>query len=137
MSEKPNQMQMPKIGEFSWNELTTTDAPAAEAFYTELFGWKAEPFNPAGMASDGPPYIVFKTAPKGLGVGGMMACPTPGTPAQWHAYVIVKNVDATLAQAARLGAKVLMPAMDVPEVGRVAMIRDPQGAAIGLHQPPG
>ena len=71
-----------------------------------------------------------------MGVGGMMACPKPGMPAQWNAYVVVKSVDATLAQATKLGAKVLMPAMDIPQVGRVAMIQDPQGAAIGLHQLP-
>ncbi len=70
-----------------------------------------------------------------MGVGGMMAAPAPGMPAQWHAYVVVKNVDATLSDVVRLGGKVLMPAMDVPQVGRVAMIQDPQGAAIGLHQP--
>lgn len=135
MSEAPSQMQMPKAGEFSWNELLTTDTAAAQSFYSQLFGWKTEPFNPGGVASGGPPYLVFKTAESAMGVGGMMACPAPGMPAQWHAYVVVKNVDATLAQTAKLGGKVLMPAMDVPQVGRVAMIQDPQGAAIGLHQP--
>ncbi len=127
---------MPKTGEFSWNELLTTDTSGAKSFYSQVFGWKTEAFNPGGTASEGPPYLIFKTAETGTGVGGMMACPAQGMPAQWHAYVVVKNVDATLAQATKLGGKVLMPAMDVPQVGRVAMIQDPQGAAIGLHQPP-
>ncbi len=127
---------MPKTGEFSWNELLTTDTRAAQSFYSQVFGWKTEPFNPGGAAGNEPPYLVFKTPANTMGVGGMMACPQPGMPAQWHAYVVVKNVDTTLAQATKLGAKVLMPPMDVPQVGRVAMIQDPQGAAIGLHQPP-
>jgi uncharacterized protein len=124
----------PKIGQFSWNELITTDAKAAEAFYTKLFGWKAEPFNPGGSASQGPPYTVFMTEPNTMGVGGMMACPTPGIPAHWHAYVVVKSVDATLAEATKLGGKILMPGMDIPQVGRTALIQDPQGAVLGLHQ---
>ncbi len=136
MSETTTQNQMPKLGEFSWNELLTTNPRGAQAFYHELFGWNAEPFNPGGGGSSDAAYMVFKTAVNQMGVGGMMACPQPGMPAQWHAYVVVKSVDATLAQAAKLGGKVLMPAMDVPQVGRVAMIQDPQGAAIGLHQPP-
>ncbi len=78
--------------------------------------------------------MVFKTAANPMGVAGMMASPKPGMPAQWHAYVVVESVDATLAQATKLGGKVLMPAMNIPQVGRVAMIQDPQGAAIGLHQ---
>ncbi len=134
MSETTPQMQMPKTGEFSWNELITTDTASAQSFYTQLFGWKAEPFNPSGAPAGGPPYMVFKTPANAMGVGGMMACPKPGMPAQWHAYVVVKSVDATVAQATRLGGKVLMPAMNIPQVGRVAMIQDPQGAAIGLHQ---
>src|SRR5512141_2079573 len=122
MSDAPSQMQMPKAGEFSWNELLTTDTTGAKSFYSQLFGWKTEVFNPGGAASEGPPYQIFKTADHSMGVGGMMACPAAGMPAQWHAYVVVKNVDATLAQTVKLGGKVLMPAMDVPQVGRVAMI---------------
>jgi len=137
MSETTSQMQMPNTGQFSWNELITTNTAAAQSFYTQLFGWKAEPFNPGGAASSGPPYMVFKTAANPMGVAGMMASPAPGMPAQWQAYVVVKSVDATLAQATRLGGKVLVPAMDIPQVGRIAMIQDPQGAAIGLHQLPG
>lgn len=127
----------PKTGNFSWNELVTPDPKSAEAFYKQLFGWQSRPFNPAGTPPGGPGYTVFFTDSNAMGTGGMMACPAPAMPAQWHAYVIVKSVDASLALAARLGAKVCLPAMDVHEVGRVAMIQDPQGATLGLHQLPG
>ena len=127
----------PKIGSFSWNELITPDTKAAETFYKQLFGWQSRPFSPPGTPAGAPPYTVFLTDPNTMGVGGMMASPAPGMPAQWHAYVIVTNVDASVALATKLGGKVCLPAMDVPEVGRVAMIQDPQGAVIGLHQPPG
>jgi len=131
-----NESRGPKAGDFSWNELITTDAKGAEVFYTKLFGWQARPFSPQGAPAGGPPYTVFFTDPNSMGVGGMMACPAPGIPAHWHAYVIVKSVDDTLALTTRLGGKILTPAMDIPEVGRTALIQDPQGAVIGLHQPP-
>ncbi len=136
MSESTAQSQMPKTGEFSWNELLTTDTSAAQAFYTRLFGWKAEPFNPGGANAGGHPYLVFKTSTSPMGVAGMMASPQPGAPASWHAYVVVQNVDATLAQATKLSGKVLLPGTDIPGVGRVAMLQDPQGAVIGIHQLP-
>jgi predicted enzyme related to lactoylglutathione lyase len=135
MSEN-NECQGPKAGDFSWNELVTTEPKGAEAFYTKLFGWQTRPFKPEGLPPGAPPYTVFFTDPNSMGVGGMLAVPAGAAHSHWQAYVIVKSVDATLAQAVKLGGKVLMPGMDIPEVGRTALIQDPQGAIIGLHQPP-
>ena len=66
----------------------------------------------------------------------MMQAMQPGTPTQWLPYVVVDNVDTSLARAVELGAKVVLPAIPVPQVGRIAVIIDPQGAAIGLHELP-
>jgi predicted enzyme related to lactoylglutathione lyase len=137
MSE-PNQAACPtggpKTGQFSWNELVTGDASAAAAFYGQLFGWATSPFKAPGMPEDAPPYAVFNT---GAGMaGGLMQNPQPGAPTQWVAYVVVDNADVTMAKAIELGAKVLCPVMAVPTVGRVAVLQDPQGATIGLHELP-
>jgi predicted enzyme related to lactoylglutathione lyase len=116
---------MAQPGRVSWNELVTTDVPAAKAFYTGLFGWKTEPFDDN--------YTLFK---KGDGmVGGLMKCPNAAAPAHWLAYVTVENVDASATKAANLGGKVVAAPFDVPEVGRIAVVLDPQGAAIGLFKP--
>ncbi len=98
----------PKVGNFSWNELITPDPKAAEAFYRQLFGWQSRPFSPPGTPAGAPPYTVFLTDANTMGVGGMMASPAPGMPAQWHAYVIVKNVDESVALATKLGGKVCL-----------------------------
>lgn len=135
MSEA-NDCQCAKPGHFSWNELITTDAKASAEFYGQLFGWQTTPFQPAGAACDGPPYQIFKCDPNDLGAGGMMQAPAPGVPTHWLPYVVVANADESLAKAAALGAKTLLPVMAVPQVGRVAVIQDPQGAVIGLHEPP-
>lgn len=130
------QSECPKPGHFSWNELITTDTKASADFYGELLGWQAAPFTPAGAPAGGPPYLLFKTDANDMGAGGMMQAPTPGVPMHWLPYVVVENADASLAKAKGLGAKALTPVMDLGEVGRVAVIQDPLGAVIGLHEPP-
>jgi predicted enzyme related to lactoylglutathione lyase len=131
-----NQSMCAKPGRVSWNELITTDTNASADFYGKLFGWQATPFVPKGTPAGGPPYLVFKTDANDMGAGGMMQAPAPGIPSHWLPYVIVENVDTSLAKATSLGAKALTPVMAIGEVGRIAVIADPLGAVIGLHEPP-
>jgi uncharacterized protein len=117
-------------GAFSWSELMTSDAEAACKFYGQLFGWKVET---SDMGSG--PYHVVKVGD--TSVGGIMGKP-PGAPAEmpsmWGCYVTVDNLDATLAATERLGGSILMPGMDIKGVGRMAVIQDPQGAALSVIQ---
>ena len=138
MSDNETPMTL-KPGHISWNELTTTDPTSSASFYGKLFGWQTVPFVVPGGPTDEPPYMVFKTDAANAtdpGVGGMMAAPTPGVPTHWIPYVVVKDADVSLAKAVELGAKALMPVMAIGEVGRVAVIQDPLGAVIGLHEFP-
>jgi hypothetical protein len=135
MSEA-NQSMCPKTGHFSWNELITTDPKASTEFYGKLFGWQAQPFTPAGTPEGCPHYMVFKTDAQDMGAGGMMQAPMPGIPTHWLPYIVVANADASLAKAVELGAKALTPVMPIGEVGRVAVIQDPLGAVLGLHELP-
>ena len=125
MSDIRNQHGAP-----SWGELITPDPEAAASFYEKVLGWKSESM----PMPDGGAYTVFTTG-EGAKVAGAMA-PTPdipeGVPPHWGIYVTVKDVDAAVAAAEANGGTVVMPAMDMPEVGRMAHIRDPQGAHIAL-----
>ncbi len=116
------------LGHICWNELLTNDVPAAGAFYTQLLGWQAV---------SGPPpighYTVFKM--KNQDVGGMMACPMSDVPPHWLAYVHVTDVDALVQKVSALGGQVISPAFDIPTVGRIAIMKDPQGAVLGLFKP--
>jgi len=116
-------------GAFSWNELTTTDPAAAAQFYGELFGWNVKQTD-AEMGG----YRVVAIGE--TGVGGIMASPAgaPPMPPRWGCYVTVDNLDAALARCATLGGKTLVPAMEVPTVGRMAVIQDPQGAALSVME---
>ena len=114
-------------GAFSWSELMTSDPAAATEFYGKLFGWTAQTMD---MGSG--PYHVVKVGD--TSVGGIMKTPAEasGTPSMWGCYVTVDNVEKTLTDCAALGGKTLVPAMDVPGVGRMAVIQDPQGAVLSV-----
>ena len=116
-------------GAFSWNELMTSDPEAALAFYSALLGW-----NSSRMPMPGGDYHVVKVGE--TAVGGVMAMPPEaragGMPPSWGSYVTVADVDATARRAADLGGKVVHGPHDIPGVGRMAVIVDPQGAAINV-----
>jgi uncharacterized protein len=114
-------------GSLSWNELASTNADLAQRFYTQLFGWKAEPTPMPGMM-----YTVFKSGD--TPVAGLFPQPPhmTGAHSAWVAYFAVTDADITFAAATRLGAKVLMPLSDIPEVGRFGWLQDPQGATFAV-----
>jgi uncharacterized protein len=118
-----------KHGQFSWNELLTTDPAAAIDFYKQLFGWTTQDFQMPDFT-----YSVVKLKDAEQGQGGIMAIPShaAGMPPAWFPYVTVDNVDNTAKQATQLGGNVLVEPKDIPEVGRFAVIQDPQGAAISV-----
>jgi predicted enzyme related to lactoylglutathione lyase len=129
-----SEMTKTKTGEVSWNELMTTNTKGAGTFYGKLFGWQPALFDSEALPPGSPPYTLFKLDPNSTGVGGMMQVPHPEMPAQWVPYVLVDDVDAALDKAIKLGAKECLPVTEISEVGRIAVIKDPQGATIGLHE---
>ncbi len=119
-------------GMFSWNELMTTDVAAVKEFYATLFGWTFEEMPMAHM-----PGMTYTSAKLGdQYVAGMMAFPPDimqtGIPPHWGAYITVEDTDATAKQCAALGGAVLHGPVDIPEVGRFAVIKDPQGAVVQI-----
>jgi len=123
MSEKaiPN-------GGFCWEELQSADPGKAIPFYTALAGWGTRQW----PLPDGVVYTLF--GPEGDYVAGCQAHNSKETGAfqGWLSYVQVEDVDATTARAQALGATVLLAPHDIPEVGRCAVLRDPEGAVLAL-----
>lgn len=115
-------------GAVSWSELMTPDPQGAAAFYGPLFGWQTKSMD-MGVG----PYLVQHVGE--TAIGGIMGMPPgapPGVPPFWGLYVTVDNVDTTIALCEKLGGKVCNPPMDIPGVGRMAVISDPQGATINI-----
>ena len=115
-------------GTFSWAELLTSDADAAKDFYGRLFGWEYED-NPTGP--DGPVYSM--AVRDGHHVAALYG--DDSQPPHWNCYVTVASADETAGKAAEGGGTVVAEAFDVMDVGRMAVIADPTGAALCLWEP--
>ncbi|MGH8252535.1 MAG: VOC family protein, partial [Steroidobacteraceae bacterium] len=119
-------------GRFIWTELLCNDANAAAAFYGRILPWQSQPFSP------GSPYLVFNVN-GGAPLAGNMSLPAEsramGMVPHWRAYIGASDVDAIVAQASRLGARILEPPRDLPGVGRAALLADPEGARFGVYRP--
>jgi predicted enzyme related to lactoylglutathione lyase len=119
-------------GTFSWADLATTDADGAKAFYTELFGWEPDDQD----AGDGRIYTMLRV--DGKNVAAMYEQGErqreQGIPPNWASYITVENVDESTERARSLGANVMMEPFDVMDVGRMAVVADPQGAAFPMWQ---
>jgi uncharacterized protein len=118
------------VGGFVWNELSTTDAKKALAFYEKVFGYSHDEMD---MGDQGT-YYVLKTA-DGKGRAGLFQ-PKQEMPTMWLPYVRVADCDASFAKAQKLGAGIVaVSPTDIPNVGRFAIFGDPLSAAIGILQP--
>jgi predicted enzyme related to lactoylglutathione lyase len=116
-------------GSFIWIELATSDVPAAIDFYKHVVGWNAQKF-------DGPmPYFVLDA--NGQGIGGVMGFTDEVRETRWVGYVKADDVDALTKKAVALDAKTCVPPHDIPGVGRISMVADPQGAELAMIAPQG
>ncbi len=115
-------------GDWIWYELMTTDADASAAFYEAILPWKvgSQPEYREIHATEG-------------GVGGMLPLTADmqagGARPAWLGYVLVDDVDTAATSIEQGGGKVVMPAHDMPGVGRFAMVTDPQGAPFYIMKP--
>lgn len=134
MAEQANEMAgwaKPAEGTFCWTEIASTDADACQAFYEAVFGWKFK----GGDASPGMDYREYTTGDGPAPAGGLYQINPEwfgGNPPPPHfmTYVAVDDVDANAQLANELGATIIRGPMDIPNVGRMAIIQDPTGAMI-------
>ncbi len=111
-----------------WYELMTADPDASKAFYDHVIGWTVGEPLPGGQD-----YRMINVSPESGGgqVGGVLhltpAMIAGGAKATWLFYIGVNDVDATVEKIRAAGGSVLMPAWDIPDIGRIAMVADPQG----------
>lgn len=122
-------------GKFIWYELMTTDTDEAASFYGAVIGWTCRD---AGMGPQGS-YYLFEMPAMERGVGGMQRLPDElkamGVPPNWTGFVAVDDVDAAAEKCLSIGGTVRRPAQDIPDVGRFAVLADPQGAVFIVMTP--
>lgn len=115
------------LGAPCWIDLFTNDIAAAHRFYTELFGWTVD------VAEEFGGYATFHR--DGVPVGGCMGNAEPDHPADfWSVYLRTDDIAATVDAAKGAGGGEVLAPMPVGDLGQMAVITDPGGAATGLWQ---
>jgi predicted enzyme related to lactoylglutathione lyase len=118
------------LGRPVWYELMTTDMKAAESFYKTVVGWTSEPFPGAGQ-----PYTALNRSGN-VGVGGIMERPAGvQAPPFWAMYLGVPRLEDAVAKITSLGGKPHTDVISIPNVGRMQLLMDPQGAAFYIIEP--
>ncbi len=121
----------PKLGDFVWYDIMTTDTAAATAFYEGVVGWTSADAGMPGMA-----YTLLSAG--ATPVCGLMALPpealAAGAPPRWMGYICVDDVDAHADKVAAAGGAVQQGPDDIPGVGRFAYVADPHGAGFYLFK---
>ena len=117
------------LGRPLWYELMTTDMKAAERFYKTVVGWTSAPF-------EGPqPYTMFQKSGE-IPVAGLLNRPDGmNAPPFWSMYVGVPKLEDAVAHIRRLGGTETSEVIEVPTVGRMQMMADPEGAAFYIYEP--
>ena len=121
-----------KQSSFVWYELMSSDVTAAKTFYTKVVGWKTQDMPMPGMT-----YTLVSVGD--TQVGGMMTLPKDAANAGmrpcWTSYIEVDDVDGAASKVRSLDGKIYAPPADIPNVGRFAVVADPQGASFNLFKP--
>ena len=119
-------------GKFYWNERVTRDVERTKKFYAGTMGWS---FDAMPMPGGGT-YWVAKMGEEPVGgIFDISGHDFDGVPEGWMSYIAVDDVDARVAKAVKAGAKLMKPVFDVPDVGRIAILMQPDGAGVGWMTP--
>lgn len=123
--------ERPPVGTIAWTDLTVDDAEAVRAFYEEVVGWNSDGVDMGG-------YEDFNMIAPGAGDSVAGVCHARASnadmPAAWMVYVIVADLDESMARCRELGGAVVVDAKDVGSMGRYCVIRDPAGAVMALFE---
>lgn len=128
------QFQQEHAKTFVWHELYVPNVAAAQKFYSEAFDFGTSQMD---MGEIGTYHMFTKNGTSVAGIADTSAPPMAGDniPPHWATYLAVDDVDSRVEKAVSLGATLVVPAMNVETVGRMALIADPQGAHIWIFTP--
>ena len=118
-------------GTIHWSELMSSDVEGSKAFFAEQAGWTYDGMDMA----EGTYWVAMVGGKPTAGIMDVAAMGDAAMPSHWMTYIAVDDIDKVVASAEAKGGTVVRPAFDVPGVGRIAMLKDPSGAMIGMMTP--
>ncbi|HEU0052475.1 MAG TPA: VOC family protein [Longimicrobium sp.] len=123
--------QKPALGTVGWLDLTVDDADGVRDFYAAVVGWRPEPLDMGGYSD-----YVMNSPETGEGAAGVchQRGPNVGIPQVWLPYLIVADLDASMAACRERGGEVVIGPRDAGGGARFAIIRDPAGAHAAIFQ---
>ena len=109
------------------------DLPRAQRFYEKVFAWKFTPWGPPG-------FFLIQTGDKNdPGVAGALQKRHEVVPGQrvngFECTIDVEDIDATAAAVTANGGKIIMPKCEIPTVGWIIKMQDPDGNLVCAKQP--
>jgi predicted enzyme related to lactoylglutathione lyase len=117
-------------GTFCVADLSTSDPDVASRFYEQLFKWRIR------KEDEDPSHNYYHLFNHDEFIGGILppAFRNPGAPPHWQIYLLVSDCDVVATKAKSLGAKLYMPPMKIEDIGRMAVMADPQGAVFAIFE---
>ena len=131
VTEAPTGERLP--GKIIWRDLLTNDPAASQQFYGELFGWEFESVGTASNLKSNSSYTLIRH--NGKLIGGMidtLALNNRDDISPWVVLMSVEDIDASVEAVTASGGKIMTPPTDLQSRGRIAVIRDVEGALLGL-----
>ena len=131
ITESPTGERLP--GKIIWRDLLTNDPAASQRFYGELFGWEFESVGDASNLRSNSAYTLIRH--NGKLIGGMvdtLALNNRDDISQWVVLMAVEDLDTRVSAVAASGGEIVAPPTDLQARGRLALVRDAEGALLGL-----
>jgi predicted enzyme related to lactoylglutathione lyase len=123
------------MSNLAYFEVPVDDVDRAKKFYSSLLNWKIEPTKTPGMTMEYWDIITGEAKEGTLNMGGMYRRQEPS--ARLLTYAMVDDIDAAIKDVKKLGGKILVPKMTIPNVGDIVTILDSEGNPLGLWKKPG
>ncbi len=133
VTDTPTGERLP--GKIIWRDLLSHDPQGSQKFYKELFGWQFESISTAAGLGSNTTYTLIRH--NGNLIGGMIdtiALNNRNDISQWVVLMSVEDIDAGVAKITAAGGEVMTPPTDLQRRGRLAVVRDAEGAMLGLLQ---